>query len=131
MAGLTHIYCGDGKGKTTAALGLAARCAGSGRRVLLAQFLKDGRSPEFAALAHVPGLETLPQTRVFGFTWTLTPEEREEAKGYYGALLEEAFEECSDGGGFFRGGPVGRTLCGDSKKRDGRSSFFTRRWQGL
>ena len=46
-------------------------------------------------------------------------------------LLEEAFEECSDGGGFFRGGRVGRTLCGDSKKRDGRSSFFTRRWQGL
>ena len=35
-------------------------------------------------------------------------------------LLEEAFEfeECSDGGGFFRGGRVGRTLCGDSKKRD-------------
>ncbi len=91
MAGLVHIYCGGGKGKTTAALGLAARCAGSGRRVLLAQFLKDGRSSEFAALAHVPGLETLPQTRVFGFTWTLTPEEREEAKGYYGALLEEAF----------------------------------------
>ena len=38
MAGLTHIYCGDGKGKTTAALGLAVRCAGSGRQVLLLQF---------------------------------------------------------------------------------------------
>ena len=39
--GLIHIYCGDGKGKTTAALGLAIRCAGHGGRVLFAQFLKE------------------------------------------------------------------------------------------
>ena len=47
MAGLIHIYCGDGKGKTTAALGLALRAAGSGKRVLLLQFFKDGKSSEF------------------------------------------------------------------------------------
>ena len=50
MSGLIHIYCGDGKGKTTAAMGLAIRAAGSGRRVLILQFLKDGRSSEFASL---------------------------------------------------------------------------------
>ena len=38
MAGLIHIYCGDGKGKTTAAVGLAVRAAGSGKKVLLLQF---------------------------------------------------------------------------------------------
>ena len=65
MAGLTHIYCGDGKGKTTAALGLAVRCAGSGRRVLLLQFFKDGKSSEFAALARVPGVTVIPQTGDF------------------------------------------------------------------
>ena len=96
MAGLVHIYCGDGKGKTTAVLGLAVRCAGSGRRVLLTQFLKDGASSEFAALARVPGLETLPQTRTFGFTWTLTAEEKAEARRYYGGLLEEAFRRGGD-----------------------------------
>ena len=42
MPGLIHIYCGEGKGKTTAAIGLAVRCAGSGRKVLILQFLKDG-----------------------------------------------------------------------------------------
>ena len=91
MTGLIHIYCGDGKGKTTAAMGLAVRCAGSGRKVLLVQFLKDGRSSEFASLAHVPNIEVIPQTRTFGFTWTLTPEEKKEAAAYYTGLLEEAF----------------------------------------
>ena len=41
MKGLIHIYCGDGKGKTSAALGLAVRAAGSGLKVLAARFLKN------------------------------------------------------------------------------------------
>lgn len=97
MPGLIHIYCGSGKGKTTAALGLALRAAGSGGKVLLLQFFKDGKSSEFASLAHVPGIETVPQTRTFGFSWTLTPEEKAEARVYYSGLLEEAFRRS---GGF-------------------------------
>ena len=42
MKGLIHIYCGDGKGKTTAAIGLAVRAAGRGKRVVIARFLKNG-----------------------------------------------------------------------------------------
>ena len=38
--GLIHIYCGDGKGKTTASLGLAIRSAGAGFKVFILQFLK-------------------------------------------------------------------------------------------
>lgn len=97
MTGLIHIYCGDGKGKTTAAMGLALRCAGSGRKVLLVQFLKDGKSSEFASLTHVPNIEAVPQTRTFGFSWTLTPEEKAEAGEYYTGLLEDAFQRA---GGF-------------------------------
>lgn len=96
MPGLIHIYCGDGKGKTTAAMGLAVRCAGSGRKVLILQFLKDGKSSEFTSLSHLPNIEVIPQTKTFGFTWTLTPEERAEAAAYYSGLLEQAFRRAGD-----------------------------------
>ncbi len=96
MAGLIHIYCGDGKGKTTAAMGLALRFAGSGGQALVLQFFKDGSSSEFASA--VPGIETIKQTRTFGFSWTLSPQEKREARIYYSALLEEAFRRCKSFG---------------------------------
>jgi len=48
--GLIHIYCGEGKGKTTAASGLCLRACGEGLRVVIAQFFKDGESGEMRML---------------------------------------------------------------------------------
>lgn len=48
--GQFQIYTGDGKGKTTAALGLALRALGAGYRVYLGQFMKHGQTGELAAL---------------------------------------------------------------------------------
>jgi len=42
---MVHVYIGDGKGKTTASLGLALRALGWGKRVYIAQFLKDPKTP--------------------------------------------------------------------------------------
>jgi len=49
--GYTQIYTGDGKGKTTASLGLALRAAGAGLKVYIAQFIKSGDYSEIKALA--------------------------------------------------------------------------------
>lgn len=48
--GLVHVYTGDGKGKTTASLGLALRGAGHGMRVFVVQFMKIGYTGEILAL---------------------------------------------------------------------------------
>ncbi len=48
--GYIHIYTGNGKGKTTAAIGLAIRALGAGFKVFLGQFLKSGEYSEIKAL---------------------------------------------------------------------------------
>ena len=53
--GLLHLYYGDGKGKTTAAMGLALRALGSGKKVVIVQFLKGGKSGEIPLLEQLGG----------------------------------------------------------------------------
>jgi cob(I)alamin adenosyltransferase len=56
--GLIHVYTGDGKGKTTAALGLGLRAAGHGYRVFLLQLMKgDPEYGELLSLPHVPNFD--------------------------------------------------------------------------
>lgn len=76
--GLLLVYTGDGKGKTTAALGLAVRATGRGKKVLMIQFIKSpertyGEKIVFDRL----GIEIVQKG--IGFTWTKTPEEHREA----------------------------------------------------
>lgn len=82
--GLTLVYTGDGKGKTTAALGLAMRAHGRKKNVLMIQFIKSPkrRYGERNSLEEL-GIELI-QTGI-GFTWTKTPEEHRSA-------LKEAWE---------------------------------------
>lgn len=83
MNGLIHIYEGDGKGKTSAGVGLAVRCAGSGQKVLYTQFLKDDSSSELKILEQIPGIHLEHCKESFGFTFTMTPETKEKAKAFY------------------------------------------------
>jgi cob(I)alamin adenosyltransferase len=59
MKGLIHVYTGDGKGKTTAALGLALRAAGCGKRIVIVQFFKGRDSGELRSLESIPNVTVL------------------------------------------------------------------------
>lgn len=72
-----HLYCGDGKGKTTAAVGLAVRFAGRGGKVVVAQFLKDGTSGECRALAKLETVTMLAANPVGKFSFQMNEEEKQ------------------------------------------------------
>jgi len=61
MKGYIQVYTGNGKGKTTAALGLAIRAAGAGLKVFIAQFIKMGEYSEIKALKRFKDLITVEQ----------------------------------------------------------------------
>lgn len=61
--GYVQVYTGDGKGKTTAAFGLALRAAGAGFTVFIGQFVKSGKYSEILALER---FDDLIETRQFG-----------------------------------------------------------------
>lgn len=63
--GLVHIYTGDGKGKTTAAVGLGLRAAGNGYRVHIIQFLK-AQSPESGEIRQIKQLANVTVARYGG-----------------------------------------------------------------
>jgi cob(I)alamin adenosyltransferase len=67
MSGYVHVYTGNGKGKTTAALGLALRAAGAGWKVFFAQFAKGTATSEQAALARFNDRITVRQYGRTGF----------------------------------------------------------------
>lgn len=97
MPGLIHIYCGDGKGKTTAAVGLSVRAAGAGKRVLFAQFFKDGSSSEIKILEQLPQVQTDICKTHYGFYKRMDEAERSQARRDYTALLEDVLEKAGDG----------------------------------
>ena len=78
--GLFHIYCGDGKGKTTAAIGAAVRAAGAGLSVCFVQLMKPGTSSELSALKNMENLTVWTVINPYGFTWKMTVSEKEKLR---------------------------------------------------
>lgn len=78
--GLIHIYCGEGKGKTTSAVGLAVRALGSGMKVCIIQFLKSGSSEINVLKSLEPNLKVYVCERPFDFFWKLDGIEKEKLR---------------------------------------------------
>lgn len=99
MKGLIQIYCGDGKGKTTAAIGQAVRSAGAGLSVIFSRFLKTEDSGELVILREVPGITMVPCRKSFGFFFQMTEAEKQEAAQVYQEVLDRAVSLASEAAG--------------------------------
>ncbi len=95
VLGLLHLYWGDGKGKTSAAMGLALRALGNGKKVVVVQFLKGGASGEVALL------QSLGATIYRGksgqkFVFQMNDEERNATKALQNRNLQAAMQQAAD-----------------------------------
>ena len=121
MQGCVHIYTGNGKGKTTAALGLALRAAGAGLKVYFGQFLKKGNFSEIKALRRFPEITV----RQFGCGRFIKhrPTTAEIAAARRGLSLlagNTVFKAASDT-------PFARRLSRDAPKKGGRAKTVGRK----
>ena len=88
---MLHIYTGNGKGKTTAAVGLAVRAAGSGLKVYFLQLMKNGSSSEIMMLRKL-GINVRAAQSCCKFTFLMNEAERAAAAAEHNAILSEAAE---------------------------------------
>ncbi len=94
--GLIHIYCGDGKGKTTTGMGLCARAAGYGYRVLIYQFMKDNSTSERKMLELSENVTFIDGLSHEKFSFQMTPEEKEERRSYYAEQLRSVTQRACE-----------------------------------
>lgn len=95
---MLQIYCGDGKGKTTAALGLAVRAAAYGMQVHFVQFLKGRPSSELLILEQIPRITVLRCDKDYGFTFQMNDEDKSKITNCHNRMLSQAMDKVYQGG---------------------------------
>ncbi|MFI3207526.1 MAG: cob(I)yrinic acid a,c-diamide adenosyltransferase [Eubacteriales bacterium] len=73
--GKIHVYCGEGKGKTTASIGLSIRALGSGYHVIFVQFLKTSQTGELEIFGELDNIEVIRSEKPMKFTFMMNEEE--------------------------------------------------------
>ena len=93
---MIHLYIGHGKGKSTAASGLAIRLLNYGRKILLITFLKNGQSGELIWLRQNSEIKHLYQEGWQGFIKDVGQQQFQKTKKAQMALLEYALQNKDD-----------------------------------
>ena len=93
---ILHIYHGDGKGKTTASIGIAIRAKGAGLKVCFVQFLKKGSSSEVNILKNIDGIEYICCEKCNKFVFQMTDTEKAFLISEYNKILEKIFSDNAD-----------------------------------
>ncbi|TYQ13269.1 UNVERIFIED_CONTAM: cob(I)alamin adenosyltransferase [Acetivibrio alkalicellulosi] len=87
--GLIHVYTGNGKGKTTAAIGQGIRACGTGNKVYMVQFLKGQDTGELLTLKKLePDFKVFRFEKTKGFIWNMDETEKRQLK----AQVNSAFD---------------------------------------
>ena len=94
---MMHLYTGEGKGKTTAAVGLAVRHLGSGGTLGFVQFLKSTPSGEIAVLESLPRATVLRNREKHGFTIHMSAEQKRRVTASHNENLSKAQEMVRHG----------------------------------
>lgn len=93
---MIQLYTGEGKGKTTAAIGQAVRAAGNGWRVLFAQFMKGNDTGELRVLEKLSQVTICRSSKRFGFYNTLTEAEKGELTAIHNSILDSLLREAGE-----------------------------------
>lgn len=87
---MIHVYFGDGKGKTTAAVGISARAAGSKMKVLFVQFLKTEFSGERHTLSHTENVTLTFCPIELKFTFEMDEKEKQQASKVFRGIFDNS-----------------------------------------
>lgn len=97
MRGYVQCYIGNGKGKTTAAVGLCIRASAAGRKIYFAQFLKDNRGNELKILRGLPNFILADAPQSLPFFWKMTREQKNEYSVFATGIFDEAINSALAG----------------------------------
>ena len=89
---MIHVIEGDGKGKTSSAVGLAIRASGHRMPVLFIQFLKDGSSGEIEVMKKIEEITILFSPNNYGFVYQMTNDQLEKTAIEYEKMMNDAIE---------------------------------------
>lgn len=95
--GYIQIYTGEGKGKTTAAMGLAIRAVGRGLEVLIIQFLKGGESGEVSVLKNIDGIDVHRVSEVKKFFWNMSDQEKQNMRELASTVIKKTVQQLKNG----------------------------------
>ena len=94
---MIHVYCGDGKGKTTCSIGLAIRAAGAGMKVAFMQFLKKDDSSEIIVLQKVNNVDKIENSNTYGFLWNMSDQQKETLREMHNENMRRVFSDIKSG----------------------------------
>lgn len=90
---MIHLYSGEGRGKTSIAVGTAIRMAGAGKKVIFAQFMKGQESSEIEILSSLPNVEICCVPEEFPFYNQMSEEQMQRITKYHNDILMQIMDE--------------------------------------